>query len=169
MLPLADKVYIADFHVSVFAFTTEPDQFFVCFRQISVSGSKCFRNRNRVIMFAETRSYIPETFFFVVISVGANVKLRSANLISFFGVSGCSRCLNCVNRSIHISGNHNLQSDHQGTCQRICVLILRITSRRDFFDHYILVIPNFFLILCRFSDIVYGFLFLLKNCPSQSS
>lgn len=30
--------YITVFHVSVAAFTTEPEHFFTCFQQISVSG-----------------------------------------------------------------------------------------------------------------------------------
>ena len=37
--------YITVSHVSVAAFSTEPEHFFTCFRQISVSGITYFRNR----------------------------------------------------------------------------------------------------------------------------
>ena len=42
--------YMTVFHVSVAAFTTEAEHFFICFRQISVSGITYFRNRQRVFL-----------------------------------------------------------------------------------------------------------------------
>ena len=35
-------------------------------------------------------------------------------------------------------------------------------------SHYYILVIRIFLILCRFSDIVSGFLFLLNNFPLQS-
>ena len=110
--------------------------------------------------------------------------------------------------------SHNLQSDQQGFYQRICVLIMRITSktilgillmnswdtqiyffsnyynfqsvyfeqinvlekkqkhggrRRDCFSLLYFGNSQFYCqILCRFSDIVCGFPFLLNNFPLQS-
>ena len=42
--------YITVCHVSVAAFSTEPEHFFTCFRQISVSRITYFRKRLRVLM-----------------------------------------------------------------------------------------------------------------------
>ena len=77
------SVYITVSHVSVAAFSTEPEHFFSRFRQISVSGITYFRNRyhlnklrkreitfgNKFVSFllsVETWSYGPATclFFF---------------------------------------------------------------------------------------------------------
>ena len=78
--------------------------------------------------------------------------------------------------------SHNLQSDQQGSCQRICVLIMRITSkppdstvlRRNKFmaaqgrtvSHYFILLNRKFFGFGRFSDKACGFLFLLNNFPS---
>ena len=82
------SVYITVSHVSVAAFSTEPEHFFSRFRQISVSGITYFRNRyhlnklrkreitfgNKFVSFllsVETWSYGPATclFFFLFPSV----------------------------------------------------------------------------------------------------
>ena len=42
--------YITVSHASVAAFSTEPELFFTCFRQISVSGITYFRDRKLVPM-----------------------------------------------------------------------------------------------------------------------
>ena len=80
--------------------------------------------------------------------------------------------------------SHNLQSDQQGSCQRICVLIMRITSKihrstvlrenknmavegGTVSHYYILVIRKFIDLMSLFRHIC-GFLFLLNNFPLQS-
>ena len=52
--------------VSVAADTTEPDDFFTCFRQVSVEGNVWFRKRNFVLKCAETRGNVTEIWIFAI-------------------------------------------------------------------------------------------------------
>ena len=75
--------YVAVSHVSVAAFSTEPEHFFSRFRQISVSGITYFRNRyhvnklrKREITFGN--KFVSFSFF------SGNVELRSGYVSFFF-------------------------------------------------------------------------------------
>ena len=75
--------YVAVSHVSVAAFSTEPEHFFSRFQQISVSGITYFRNRyhvnklrKREITFGN--KFVSFSFF------GGNVELRSGYVSFFF-------------------------------------------------------------------------------------
>ena len=80
--------------------------------------------------------------------------------------------------------SHNLQSDQQGSCQRICVLIMRITSKS--IDHWSTVLGRnknmaveggtlsryYILVICKFIDFMslsrhsMWFSFSVKKFPS---
>ena len=79
--------------------------------------------------------------------------------------------------------SNNLQSDQQGSCQRICELVMRITSKtidqrsnmaveggtvsHQVSHYYILVIRKFIDLMSLFRQCVV-FFFLLNNFPLQS-
>ena len=89
--------YVTVSHVSVAAFSTEPEHFFSRFRQISVSGSTYFRNRYHVNKLRK-REITSGNKFVSFSSFGGNVELRSG-YVSFFSVSVCFRCVNYVDVS----------------------------------------------------------------------
>ena len=89
--------YVSVSHVSVAAFSTEPEHFFSRFRQISVSGITYFRNRYHVNKLRK-REITFGNKFVSFSSFGGNVELRSG-YVSFFSVSVRFRCINYVDVS----------------------------------------------------------------------
>ena len=90
--------YVAVSHVSVAAFSTEPEHFFSRFRQISVSGITYFRNRYHVIKLRKREITFGNKF--VLFSFfGGNVELRSGYVSFFLSVSVRFRCVNYVDVS----------------------------------------------------------------------
>ena len=90
--------YITVSHVSVAAFSTEPQHFLSRFRQISVSGGiTYFRNRYHVNKLRK-REITFGNKFISFSSFGGNVELRSG-YVSFFSASVRFHCVNYVNVS----------------------------------------------------------------------
>ena len=75
--------YVAVSHVSVAAFSKEPEHFFSRFRQISVSGITYFRNRYHVNKLRK-REITFGNKFVSFSSFGGNVELRSGYVSFFF-------------------------------------------------------------------------------------
>ena len=74
--------YITVSHVSVAAFSTEPEHFFYMFPTDFRFRNHVFPQSLKCVYVAETRYSVPETCYFVR-STGGNVKIRSGNLTCF--------------------------------------------------------------------------------------
>ena len=74
--------YITVSHVSVAAFSMEPEHFFYMFPTDFRFRNHVFPLSLRCVYVAETRNSVPETCFFVP-SSGGNVKILSGNLTGF--------------------------------------------------------------------------------------
>jgi len=89
--------YITISHVSVAAFSTEPEHFFSRFRQISVSGIKYFRNRYHVNKLRKREITFRNKFVSFLLS--AETWTYGLATCLFFSVSVRFHCVNYVNVS----------------------------------------------------------------------
>ena len=84
---------ITIFHVSVAAFTMEPEHFFTCFQQISVSGITVSSIIITNVYVAEMQNSVQETGYFIPSSSGefnatVDVALRSTRILLGEGGGG---------------------------------------------------------------------------------